>query len=314
MPDATIRGYRADDEDQLLALWNVALPRDQIDAPTFRRKVLLDPNFHPDWLAVAEQEGQLVGFCLCLIRRVPLEESGLDPEHGWISAMGVHPDHRRRGVGRALLQRVVGLLRSAGRRQLFLASYIPNYFVPGVDVEAYADGLEALVKLGFEELDRPISMDADIVKLDAEPFIAREAQLREKGIEVRTMQPREIPRLMALLQAHMPPDWVRHAREVLTDIGRGLADWDQFTLAVKGDEAVGYCQFEHEHFGPFGVREGMQGKGIGTVLLAKCLRSMQRRGLHHAWVLWTSDENADRIYGKFGFKPTRRFAVLKKEL
>ncbi|MFH1570453.1 MAG: GNAT family N-acetyltransferase [Gemmatimonadota bacterium] len=314
MPDFTIRGYRSEDEGPLLDLWNAALDRDPIDAPTFRRKVLLDPNFHPDWLAVAEGGGGLIGFCLCLVRRVPLEQAPLDPERGWISAMGVHPDFRRRGVGSALIERVCALLRGAGRRQVYLASYIPNYFVPGVDVQAYAGGLEALQRRGFVELDRPISMDANIVLLDTAPFIARQHLLRDQGIEVRTMRPDEIPRLMALLQAHMPPDWVRHAREVLTDISKGLAGWDQFTIAVKGDEAVGYCQFEHEHFGPFGVRQGLQGMGIGTVLLAKCLRSMQRRGLHHAWVLWTSDENARKIYGKFGFRPTRRFAVLRKDL
>jgi mycothiol synthase len=41
---------------------------------------------------------------------------------------------------------------------------------------------------------------------------------------------------------------------------------------------------------------------------------MQRRGIHSVWVLWTSDENADKIYGRFGFKETRRFAVMRRPL
>jgi GNAT superfamily N-acetyltransferase len=156
-------------------------------------------------------------------------------------------------------------------------------------------------------------MDANIVGLDTAPFLERGVEL--DGVEVRAMAPHEIPALMALLRSHMPDDWVRHAREILVDATRGMARFDQFTVAVaEGGEVVGYCQFEAEHFGPFGVREGMQGRGIGTVLLATCLRAMQQRGLHTAWVLWTSDENADRIYGKFGFRQTRRFAVLRRTL
>ena len=47
-----IRGYIYQDEGALVAAWNEALPLDQIDEATFRRKVLLDPNFDPDWLSV----------------------------------------------------------------------------------------------------------------------------------------------------------------------------------------------------------------------------------------------------------------------
>ena len=315
MSDIAVRGYRSKDEGALLELWNDALPLDPVDQRTFHRKVLLDPNFHPDWLLVAEKNGRLVGFCLCLIRRVPFEEVGLQPEAGWISAFGIHPEHRRQGAGTALLDAALELFRSAGRQSVSIAPYIPNYFVPGVDVHHYADGVTFLEKRGFEILDRPMSMDASIVQLDTRPFIeGRRERLRQQGVEVRSMQPREIPALMDLLQSHMPGDWVRHARDILLDISKGIGDFDQFTLAFKDGEVVGYCQFEEEHFGPFGVREGMQGQGIGTALLATCLRTMQRRGIHTAWVLWTSDENADKIYGRFGFKETRRFAVMRRPL
>ncbi len=314
MTDITIRGYRSEDEAALLELWNASLQFDQIEARTFHLKVLLDPNFHPDWLLVAESGSKLAGFCLCLIRRVPMEKAGMDPEHGWITAMGVHPECGRRGAGATLLERAVELFRGAGRRQVFMASYTPNYFVPGVDVKHYAKGLAFLEKRGFEVMSRPISMDANIVLLDTRPFLEREAGLRQQGIEVRSLQPHEIPALMGFLQEHMPGDWVRHARELLIDISKGRGEWAQFPLAWHQAELVGYCQFEGEHFGPFGVREGMQGKGIGTVLLARCLAAMQQQGHHNAWVLWTSDENAEKVYGRFGFKETRRFAVLRRSL
>ncbi|MBM3473624.1 MAG: GNAT family N-acetyltransferase [Armatimonadetes bacterium] len=328
----TVRSYRHSDEASLVALWNAALLCDPIEVPTFRRKVLLDPNFDREWLLVAETEGGLAGFCLCLRRRVPMGSGGLEPERGWITAYGVAPECRRQGVGSALLDRALDLLRSAGRREVLVAPYTPNYFVPGVDEAHYAEGLAFLRMRGFEVTSRPLSMDANIVLFDYAPYQPREEALRAQGIEVRALRGDELPLLLAFLEAHASPDWLREARELLIDTTRGLASLEQITVAVRGTggspvseatasrasrachEVVGYCQFRGEHFGPFGVREDLRGQGVGTVLLAKCLQTMREHGLHNAWVLWTSDENADRVYSRFGFRETRRFAVLRYDL
>ena len=52
-----IRPYRGADEGALLALWNATLTHDPITPATFRTKVLLDPNFSPDGLLLAEEGG-----------------------------------------------------------------------------------------------------------------------------------------------------------------------------------------------------------------------------------------------------------------
>lgn len=309
-----VRGYRCEDEEALLRAWASALPLDAIDHVTFCRKVLLDPNFDPEWLIVAEADGRVVGFSLCLVRRAPLEKVGLEPHRGWITAFGVVPDSRGQGVGSALLERSVELFAREGRTEVSIAPYTPNYFVPGVDEQAYADGLRFLTARGFEVVQRPLSMDANIVKLDESPYAGRAARLAEQGIEVRTLRPHEIPLLLGFLRDHMPGDWLRHGRALLDDASRGLARFEQFTIAVHAGEILGYCQCDGDHFGPFGVRDDAQGKGIGTVLLARCLSGMRRRGHHSAWVLWTSDDTASKVYSRFGFAETRRFSVLRRRL
>jgi ribosomal protein S18 acetylase RimI-like enzyme len=312
MPDFTIEPYGGADETGLLDVWNAALPRDPVDAPTFRRKVLLDPNFDPGWLLVARDRGRLAGFCLCVIRRVPLPGGDLEPARGWITAFGVHPACRSRGIGSGLLREADRLFREAGRREVLMASYTPHYFAPGVDELAYASGLAFLRTRGYETIARPLSMDASIVALDCTLNLARVPGLRSRGIAVRALETADIPTFMVFLRAHMPPDWYRHAGELLTATTLGHAFLDQVSIAVCDDEVVGYCMHEGEHFGPFGVRSDLRGAGIGTVLLATTLQAMRARGLHNAWVLWTSDDAAERIYSRFGFRETRRFAVLRK--
>lgn len=314
MGQVIVRGYRGDDEQAVLDLWNAALPADPLDRRTLLRKVILDPNFDPAWFLVAEVGGRPAGLCLCVTRRVPLEGVGLEPERGWITAFGVAPEFRRQGVGAALLDRALELFGGADRREVLIAPYTPNYFVPGVDEQAYADGLAFLQRRGFAAVSRPLSMDASIVTLDLSPWLARAAALRAEGIEVRPLRLAEAPEFLSFLREHMPGDWVRHARELLGEMAGGGAQAEQVTLGVRGGEIVGYCQFAGEHFGPFGVCADLQGRGIGTVLLARSLEAMRRQGLHHAWVLWTSDETAERVYARFGFRETRRFAVLRRAL
>ena len=137
----TVRDYRSGDEPALLATWNAALPLDPIDASTFRRRVLLDPNFGAGRLLVTEVGDGLAGFCLCVMRRMPNEAGDLESRRGWITAFGVVPEHRRRGVGTALLRRALDRFRTANRTEVLIAPYTPNYFVPGVDENHYAEGL-----------------------------------------------------------------------------------------------------------------------------------------------------------------------------
>ncbi len=314
MNDLVIRAYRGGDEAALLAVWNEALPLDPVDAAVFRRQVVCDPNFRPDGLLVAEANGQLVGFCLGLIRRLPLEKVGLEPERGWITAFGVVPRARRQGVGQALLAAADEWFIAAGRREVLIAPYIPNYFVPGVDERGYADGLAWLIRHGFELAARSLSMDANLVAFEWAAYQAKVAALAERGIAVRHLRADELPEFLGFLEAHMSGDWLRHGRKVLLDCALGLARLEQITVAVADGELVGYCQHEGEHFGPFGVIEARQGQGIGSVLLAHCLESMRRAGLHNAWVLWTSDHTAEHVYGRFGFRETRRFSTVRRRL
>jgi GNAT superfamily N-acetyltransferase len=118
---------------------------------------------------------------------------------------------------------------------------------------------------------------------------------------------------MKFLDQAMPSDWVRVERRNLRKITEGGFQAEQIMVVTHEGNIIGYCQFEGSHFGPFGVSDAYQGRGIGTVLLARTLERMRNEGQHVAWVMWT-DDVAAKVYGKFGFKETRRFALLKKTL
>ncbi len=310
----TVRSYRGADEGALIELWNATMARDRINAAGFRTRVLLDANFDPHGLLVAEAEGRLRGFVLSLTRRVPLFLQGLEPDRGWITAFGVHPDWRRQGIGRALFDAALARHGRLGRSRILLSPYTPNYVIPGVDTDNYPEAVAFLRAAGWKTLSTPISMHADLTGFTVPPpIVALEKQLRDQGITVRPVAGSDLPGVMPFIEREFGWDWFRHAQEYLMELfGRGANDICVL-VASHGERVVGYCQQKGERFGPFGVAPEWRSKGIGRLLLFHCLAEMVTRGVHCAWFLWTG-RDAARLYSLAGFKPARQFAVMEKML
>lgn len=329
--EVRVRAYRPGDEGGLVRLWNQALPADPIHPALLLRRVLCDPNFDPEGLLLAEAGGRPVGFALAIVRRVPLWGDDLEPEAGWITAFGVHPDYRRQGVASRLFEAAWDFFRARGRRRVDFASYAPNYFVPGIDREQYPAGAAFLARHGFRKLYECAAMDRSLVGYTYPPDVAAvEAARQAEGYRFVPLSPRYVVPTLRFAREVFHPDWSRAVREGLL---AGIP-FDRFLLAVKtgeerpghpraagpGERVVGFAMYGvydgvPERFGPFGVDDGERGKGIGKVLLYKTLDEMHARGLHGAWFLWTGENDpAGHLYRRAGFTVTRRFEVLRKEL
>ncbi|MER3404073.1 MAG: hypothetical protein C4289_01890, partial [Chloroflexota bacterium] len=204
----TTSSYRPANEAAVIDLWNHCLVRDTITPQVFRRKVLLDPHFDPAGFRLAWHNGALVGGCLAMGR------AGLGGTTAWLRMIFVHPDWRRRGVGSRLLDEALEYLRRAGKTRVQVAVG-PNYFIPGVDLHAYAAAVPFFEAHGFVRGGESISMDASLVHYEL-PAEARriEARLHTEGITVKLLEPDEILPLQEFLERAFP-DWVERARELL---------------------------------------------------------------------------------------------------
>lgn len=311
-----IRPYQGRDEAELLDVWRRAMTHDRISADLFRTQVLLDPNFHPDNLPVAIVDGRVVGFVLCLTRQVPYFLQGLDEAEAWITAFGVHPAYRRQGIGSALFDAVTSKLRAQQRKIVDISPYVPNYFVPGIDTRAYPDTIRFLQeRIGFVTLYQAISMGADLTDFQIPPQI--QARIddaeAEDGLIIRPIEPADMPDLMPFLIEHFGWDWFRFAQSYLLEYFGDSPHRICFLIARERGEVVGFCQQRNERFGPFGVRPDCRNRGIGRMLLFKCLEIMSAKQVFYAYFLWT-DEEAARLYSLANFKRRREFAVMRKSL
>jgi len=317
-----IRPYKYGEEMKVVSLWNRCLIKDLINIAVFERKVLLDVNFEPEGLLLAEDGERLLGFSYNVVREYPLLKGEVeqDKDVGWIVALGIAPEAYQSEVGNYLIRESLNYHRSKGKKVVLYSPYIPNYFFPGIDADSYPHEYDIIIRNGFTEVSKALAMDASLWPNFQYPqnILEVEEKLERENIKVMTLTTEYLYPLMKFLKNYFGGDWYTRAYGLILHNRK-----DQVFIAVKESEVIGYCQFWNgegyewympgPHFGPIGVREDMRGKGVGTLLLYKCLKAMKERGIHNAFLLWAREE-VRKFYERFGFKVTRVFRIMKREL
>jgi ribosomal protein S18 acetylase RimI-like enzyme len=97
-----IRKFCETDRDSLTKLWISVFPN---NPPYSTAPSVIDAKLAVDDLIfVAETNGQIIGACM----------AGYDGHRGWLYAAAVLIPHRNKGVGKALVERAMGVLTDLG--------------------------------------------------------------------------------------------------------------------------------------------------------------------------------------------------------
>ncbi len=306
----TVREYDARDEQQVVDLWNKCLTRDEITLTTFRQKIILDTNFDSRGCFVAEAEGRIVGFLLSIRRRYPYYDLGLEKGKGWVTVFFVHPDWRKQKIGIRMLENAESFLRKQEVSEVFVSDYTPNYFIPGIDVDAYAEGFEFLRKADYRKLSNVYGMGRSLMDFSIPAEMKeRFKALEEGGFRVIVFEPCYTLKVLEFLRTHYPGDLFRVAHERLMENSK----CDEILVALKDDGVVGFSHFMGERFGPFGISTEYTGRGLGPYLYYCTVEQMKKKGKHNLWLAWTTGRAKD-FYHKVGLRVLRRHVILQKHL
>jgi ribosomal protein S18 acetylase RimI-like enzyme len=308
-----IREYQADDAEKLCDLWNRCLPQDRINPANFYQRIIYDVNFDPAALLIAEAGGEFLGFIYAVKRRVPDEVYGMEPEQGWIAAMGVEPSRRGQGIGKALLAKVENKLFSAGVKRIDVGPYTTNYICPGVDRENYAAGVRFFVENGYVEGHNSCSMHMNLHGFKTpDRYAERKKALMAQGYSFKAFEGRDALDLFAFLRKNFI-QWLPDVRRSV------LAGRAEKTLILGRDEQGSIAGFvlramdgTAERFGPFGVDPRLQGRGLGALLFHEMMENMTANRIFYAYFLWGDGRNPE-IYGSWGMKVYRVYAMLHKD-
>jgi GNAT superfamily N-acetyltransferase len=290
------------------------LHADFISPWTLVHKVLLDKNFSPESTLVAKVGNRIVGFMHGISEHHPPESAELDAKHGWITLMAVDHHYQRQGIGGKLLERIIAYLKRQKVKSVWVSTYAPNYFWPGVDEAAYPAAIAFLKKHDFEIVTRPLAMEACLSNFSIPAdILSWEEALASQGVRICPIKPEYVPGLLDFIEREFGSDWQRLARESVIEICKDQLSPSNMFIAIANEKCVGFCRHEGERFGPLGVTQQERGKGIGSILLFRCLEAMKAKGFSKAWMMWTNDRTA-KFYAKAGFQETRRFSVMKRDL
>jgi GNAT superfamily N-acetyltransferase len=314
-----IRAYHhATDEETLLKLWAAVFGEDwPLDAALFRREAVDVPTYRPGDHLLAEMDEKIVGFALTQV--------GMGaPPRGSLLAMGVHPDYRRRGLGRALHAAALARLRERGAEHAQLGAGALGYLWPGVPAErcAASGGSQTqpaapnawtfFAALGWPEVERSFDLaraldDYQTPAWAWERVNAREVTLTQAG-------PRDETRVVEFVMGE-EPGWARYFTQAFQE-GRAA---DVVLARAAGGAILGaalaedrLARWSRSFAQPVGApgcvltAQAARGRGIGMALSARASEILKERGCRTSFIGWTWLVD---WYGKLGYQAWQEYVM-----
>lgn len=265
-----------------IAVWDAITPREpSASIEVIRRRLEREPE---RLYLVASEGDEVVGLGFCGPSQSPERTAGV---------VRVLPEHRKHGLGSALLEEVTAHAAGLGRPQL-----------SGMVFEDDADAVAWVGHRGFEEYDRQVELARELSAVEAEPQPPEGIELaeldesrREDTYEVWVEGFPDMP-VSPAIPAPSYDDWLEEEVSgpvtfVAIDDGRVVG------AAALFDRVDGLA----EH-GLTAVRRSHRGLGIATALKQALIRWAAENG-YRELSTWTQDGNAamQAVNLKLGYRP-----------
>jgi len=298
----TLRLLQDQDIELLLRLWNCSAQFDQITPELLEEKVFDDADYDRELALVVENDRQLVGFIMGVIRADDAEN------RAYLKLMMVDPKLQRRGLGSRLLQQLEDRLARAGCTTVRLFESSPNYLMPGLDPR-YTEAVAFFEKHGYQRDGETANMEVDLATQDFETA-DDEQRLRQESVEVRRAIMGDLEEVMDFLQ-RLWPAWIPEVQRELLNypVSLHLALYQERAIAFAGYDGN---NFNTGWFGPMGTDPAARKKGIGGILLRRCLQDIKAQGHRRAIIPWVGPYNFYSHYA--GARISRIFWRYKKQL
>ncbi len=256
------------DLDRLFDLASRTMTFESLSRGLLNQKLFFNPRPELDeyHTLIAERGGAAVGLLLHVVRT--------SEATAWLGLFAVSEPDRRQGIARRLYDTAHARWRDANVRIVDAMVVPSNYLIAGIDPR-YTPALCFLDGLGFTQLRQMANMRAQLDR----SFDTREqeARFRADGIDIRRADAADLPRLERYFTRHFSIDWLHETLLALSQ------DPPAVHLALRDDEVIAFAAHstmnqEWGNFGPIGTADAARGRGIGAVLLHRCMADLKAAG------------------------------------
>ena len=255
--------------NSILGLLQQGLEHDRLTGDLIEEKLWVDPDFDSTLNLIAWLKGRPVGVISAVFRP--------NQSQGFVKFMVVLDQLQGQGIGSLLLQKVERRLAALGAKTIRLGESAPNYLWPGVDLR-YTRAFLFFERKGYQRLGPAVNMTADLRALapfKGQPpddvFISRASHQDHDG-------------LMTFLERFWP-SWQDEAARAFTHKPISAH------LAFHAGDVIGFSMYDANNigtawFGPMGTDPQWSGRGIGAILLRRCLQDLKGQGHLYATIPW----------------------------
>lgn len=264
----TIREFVPADYAAITKIFQLIQPEDGWEESDFREEDDTRPDHckHQKW--VAEVDGTVVGVCLYDQRA-----NTYHPQKFWLDG-GVLPEHRKQGVGTALLDRTFKDLEPFEPKEAITASG-----------ENTPDVIEFLVKRGFETFNHVWESHLDLDAYNPAPYEGLLEKLNGEGIIFKTYSElvdsenhlEKLYNLWSITKQDEPTVFgvvtkIEFKHFIETRLAGNNFDPDGYFVALDGNDYVAFSNFwgsqpgEYISIGFTGTHPDYRGRGLATAL------------------------------------------------
>ncbi len=293
-----IRKYKDEDFNAVLELLKKSLVHDEITSELLKEKLQGDPHFDREMVLVTEDGDRITGFMQGVTRDIRGERIG------YLKLMAVDPDNRKKGIARQMYGMMEDLFRKRGVRKVRIFDVPLNYFQPGIDPR-YTEALCFAWRMGFARFDDTTNLIADLEGRDWETA-RMEHDLAEEGIVISRATEEDRVELLRFIEDEFAL-W-RHEVSMAFQREPVAIHIARFNDRIRGFSAYNGNNVGNGWFGPMGTSNVLRGRGIGEVLLKRCLSDLKAEGNKKAIIPWVgpiafyahhAGANVDRVFWRF---------------
>jgi len=275
------------------------------------RKEEKSPNFDASGMFIAELDGKPVGVVNAYIDKFREEKKG------FIWRLGVLPEYRRRGVGKALAQKAIESLKERGME---------------IAETALGSTRETCIRL-FKDLGFKLIRSSSIMKMSLDGIPSNIGENQEVEMRRLNIDSEEDMILLNDLENECFKEHFNYRPSKIEETRHWLLEspwfqWQACFFAELEGKPVGFIiigvdeKYNREKgtlsgwINDVGVLKPFRRRGIGTVLMLKGLRELKNKGLENA-LLYVDDENptkARKLYEKIGFKTIKKTQIYQKKI
>ncbi len=286
----------------ILQFCNTNMNYDIFTKEVFIEKTFDDPDYNKNLNFSFTKKGEILGFLTGVIRNTK------HGKEGYIKLLVVKKEKRRQGIGRKLYKEAEDIFIKERIHKIHVYDVPSSYFTPGIDVRSVPAHF-FVKKMGFRYSSETANMIVDLIHQNFQTY-REEENLADKGIYISRADKFDKKSVLDFIDSNFP-GWVYEVDKsfevspACLHMARHEGKIEAFSAYSCSNTATGW-------FGPMGTHKNLRNRGVGKILLKRCMNDLKEKGFSASIIPWIGPEAfyAESVNAKIH----RRFLQYEKQL